>query len=148
MTSTNGDKILAAVVTTIVVGAVITAIVLLDPPGVQRQRKMDERRIEDLMGIERAAEEYWTRHKALPPDLATLGKEPGLVVPANDPETGAAYVYETTGPKSYRLCAVFARTTAERGAIPGYLVKWAHGAGHHCFDLKIPKDINERGSAR
>ena len=107
--------------TTIVVGAVITAIALLDPPGVQRQRKMDERRIEDLMSIQRATEEYWTRHKALPPDLATLGKEPGLLVPANDPETGTPYVYEVTGPKSYRLCAVFARTTAERASVPSYL---------------------------
>jgi hypothetical protein len=140
MTSTEGEKILAAVVTTIVVGAVITAIVLLDPPGVQRQRRIDERRIEDLMSIQRAAEEYWTRHKVLPPDLTALGKEPGLVVPATDPETGAGYVYEITGPKSYRLCAVFARSTAERGTIPGYLVQWAHGAGHHCFDLKITRD--------
>jgi hypothetical protein len=148
MTSNRGDKILVAVVTTIVVGAVVAAIILLDPPGVQRQRKMDARRIEDLMSIQRAAEEYWTRHKALAPDLATLGKEPGLVVPMNDPETGAAYVYEITGPMSYRLCAVFSRTTAERGTIPGYLVRWAHGAGRHCFDLKIPKGEDEPGSAR
>jgi hypothetical protein len=148
MTSTNGNKILAAVVTTIVVGAVITAVVLLDPPGVQRQRKMDARRIEDLMSIQRAAEEYWTRHKVLPPDLAALGKEPGLLVPTNDPETGAPYVYEVTGPKSYRLCAVFARDTAERAAIPSYLIKWAHGAGRHCFDLKIPKGVDEPGFPR
>jgi len=139
MTSTRGDQILAAVVTTIVVGAVITAIILLDPPGVQRQRKMDEHRVDDLMTIQRAAEEYWTRHKKLPPDLATLSKEAGLVVPTKDPETSTAYVYETSGPRSYRLCAVFARTTAERAAIPGYQVKWAHGAGRHCFDLEIPK---------
>jgi hypothetical protein len=148
MTSTTGNKILAAVVTTIVVGAVITAIVLLDPPGVQRQRKMDSRRIEDLMSIQRATEEYWTRHKVLPPDLATLGKEAGLLVPANDPETGAPYIYEGTGPKSYRLCADFARTTAERAAIPSYLIQWAHGAGRHCFDLKIPKDVDESRSPR
>ena len=119
MTSTRGEKILAAVVTTIVVGAVITAIVLLDPPGVQRQRRIDERRVEDLMSIQRAAEEYWTRHKVLPADLTTLGKEPGLVVPANDPETGVAYVYEITGPKSYRLCAVFARTPEEAAGASG-----------------------------
>jgi hypothetical protein len=65
------------------------------------------------------------------------------VVPANDPETGAGYLYEIAGPKSYRLCAVFARSTAERGTIPSYLVKWAHGAGRHCFDLKLPRDVDE-----
>jgi hypothetical protein len=136
MTSTTGNKLLAAVVTTIVVGAVITAIVLLDPPGVQRQRKMDSRRIEDLMSIQRATEEYWTRHKVLPPDLATLGKEPGLLVPANDPETGAPYASD------------FARTTAERAATPIYLIQWSHGAGRHCLDLKIPKDVDESRSPR
>ena len=99
MTSTSGNKILAGVVTTIVVGAVISAIVLLDPPGVQRQRKMDSRRIEDLVSIQRAIEEYWTRHKALPPDLATLGKEPGLLVPASDPETGARLCLRSHGPQ-------------------------------------------------
>jgi hypothetical protein len=146
MTSTRGDRILAGVVTTIVVGAVITAVVLLDPPLVQRQ--LDERRVEDLMSIQRAAEVYWARHKALPPDLAALGREPGLEVPAKDPETGAAYVYERTGARPYRLCAVFGRSTAERGAIPGYLVKWSHGSGRHCFDLSIPRDVDEPGSAR
>lgn len=141
MTSNNGDKILAAIVTTIVVGAVITAVILLDPPGVQRQRKMDEHRVDDLMAIQRAAEEYWTRHKKLPPDLATLSKEAGLVVPTTDPETSAAYVYETTGPRSYRLCAEFARTTAERASMPPYMIKWSHGAGRHCFELKIPSGL-------
>ncbi len=70
------------------------------------------------------------------------------MVPANDPETGAAHVYEITGPKSYRLRAAFASTTAESATIPEYLAKWAHGAGRHCFDLKIPKDVDEPGSDR
>ena len=108
MTSASVQKTLAFLVSAVVVCAVVTAI-LLDPPGVQRQRRMDGRRIEDLLSMERAAEEYWNRHKVLPPDLAALAKEPGLRVPEADPETGSPYVYEVTGPKSYRLCAVFAR---------------------------------------
>ena len=146
MTSVSGTRILASAVTAIVVGTVITAIVLLDPPGVQRQRKMDERRVEDLSSLQRATEEYWTRHKALPSDLATLSKEPGLRVPETDPETGSPYVFEVTGPKSYRLCAVFARDSAERASSPYASVKWAHGAGRHCFDLTIPKNVIEPGS--
>lgn len=147
MRSISGGKILAAAATAIIVGAVITAIVL-DPPGVQRQRKMDARRVEDLMTIQRVVTEYWSRHRALPPDLATLDQEPGLRVPANDPETGASYVYETTGPKSYRLCAEFARSTSERPTPPMYLENWAHGAGRHCFDRKIPSDADDSSPAR
>ncbi|MGC8639234.1 MAG: hypothetical protein ACP5XB_05070 [Isosphaeraceae bacterium] len=146
MTPVSGTKLLAFAVTAIVVGSLCAAVVLLDPPGVQRQRKMDERRIQDLMSLQRATEEYWTRHKALPPDLATLSKEPGLRVPETDPETGSPYGYEVTGPKSYRLRGVFARDSAEGASAPYYSVKWAHGAGRHCFDLTIPKGILESGS--
>ncbi len=142
MTSARRHKILAWVVSGVVIGAVITAI-LLDPPGVQRQRKMDARRIEDLSSLQRATEEYWNRHKVLPTDLATLGTEPGLRVPVTDPDTGSPYVYEVTGPKAYRLCAVFARDSSERAAGLYYSVTWAHGAGRHCFDLTIRKKDEE-----
>ncbi len=147
MRSSQGEKILAAVVTTIVVGAVITAIVL-NPPAVQRQRKMDSRRVEDLMTIQRVVTEYWSRHRSLPPDLDTLGREPGLRIPANDPETGAAYLYETTGPRSYRLCAEFARSTSEQPTPPIYRENWAHGAGRHCFELKIPSYVDDGNPGR
>ena len=147
MRSIGVGKVLAASATAIVAGAVIAAI-LLDPPGEQRRRKMDSRRVEDLMSIQRSVAEYWSRHRALPPDLAALGREPGLLVPSNDPETGAAYAYEATGPRSYRLCAEFARSTSERPWIPAYLESWSHGAGRHCYDLRIPKDVEEADPAR
>ena len=146
MTSASAHKILAWVVSAVVIGAVVTAI-LLDPPGVQRQRKMDARRVEDLSSIQRATEEYWNRHKVLPTDLATLAKEPGLRVAATDPDTGSPYVYEVTGLNSYRLCAVFAFDSSERAAVPYYSVTWAHGAGRHCFDLTIPKKDKETSLA-
>jgi hypothetical protein len=142
MTSASAHKVLVWPISAVVIGAVITAI-LLDPPGVQRQRKMDARRVEDLSSIQRATEEYWNRHKVLPTDLAMLGKEPGLRVAATDPETGSPYIYEVTGPKSYRLCAVFARDSSERAAGPYFSVTWAHGAGRHCFELTLPKKDDE-----
>ena len=142
MTSASVQKTLAFLVSAVVVCAVVTAI-LLDPPGVQRQRRMDGRRIEDLLSMERAAEEYWNRHKVLPPDLAALAKEPGLRVPEADPETGSPYVYEVTGPKSYRLCAVFGRDSSEGASVPYFSMKRAHGAGRHCFDLTIPEKVEK-----
>jgi hypothetical protein len=93
MTTATGTRILAAVVTTVVIVAVIAALVLLGPPGVQRQRATDERRVNDLSLIENCVHEYWTRHQALAPDLASLASEPGFQVPRNDPETGQPYVY-------------------------------------------------------
>ena len=126
---------LAWVVSVVVVGAVIAAI-LLNPPGVVRSARSISHRIEDLSSIERATQQYWDRYKSLPTDLATLVKEPGLRVSATDPETGSPYVYETTGPKSYRLCAV--RVIRPRGTRTCMARCSRRRRGRHCFDLTIP----------
>ena len=135
-------KARAIAVSAVVVAATIAGIVTLGSPTVQRQRRLDERRIADLRGIESAITVYWHRRHALPPDLATLSNEPGLRANTHDPEAGAAYDYERTGAEAYRLCAVFAfdsaaeATTRERAVASN----WSHGAGRHCFDLRIPKE--------
>ncbi len=128
--------ILAAALTTIVIAAVIGAVLVLGPPGFQRQRRFDERRIEDLTTIETYIQTYWSRHETLPPDLDTLDEEPGFQVPRRDPKTGEPYTYEPTGPRSYRLCTAFALDTAEHHP-PRDEARWAHGAGRQCFKLQI-----------
>lgn len=136
MKQTSGTKYLAIVVSIIVGLAVITAIFILDPPSVQRQRKLDSRRVRDLTNISHSIDSYWERKKSLPPDLATLDGEPGLKIPLKDPETGVAYVYEITSSKSYRLCAVFSLDSSGETRECNSRWKWPHGAGRHCFDLK------------
>src|SRR5579863_1021787 len=115
MSSARGTQILLATSISAVAAAVIGAIAVMDSPTVQRQRKMDARRVEDLAGIKRSIDAYWLRRSALapgrlelPPDLVALGKEPGVQFAAGDPETGTPYAYEVTGRETYRLCAVFA----------------------------------------
>ena len=85
---------------------------------------------------------YFSRHKALPPDLDTLAKEPGYHISRNDPETGKPYGYLIQGDTSYRLCGDFAGDSASDSPqfIGAYTdVKWAHGAGHQCFDRNTTK---------
>lgn len=139
MERASGAKHLAIIVTIIVGLAVATAILILDPPGLQRQRKLDTRRIRDLTNISHSIDSYWERKKSLPPDLATLEREPGLKIPLKDPETGIAYVYEVTSSKSYRLCAVFSVDSSDESQEYNSSRKWSHGAGRQCFDLKPPK---------
>ena len=138
-------KALAAAVTAVVLAAIVAGILTLGSPGVQRQRRLDERRVADLAHIASAVTAYWQRHSSLPADLASLANEPGLRVNARDPETGAAYVYEVTGADLYRLCAVFAFDSAADSAVPARVLAldWAHGAGRHCFDLRVPKEARD-----
>ena len=135
-------KARAIAVSVVVVAAILAGILTLGSPAVQRQRRFDERRISDLMSIESAVTVYWQRNNALPADLAALAKEPGLRPNARDPETGTTYAYEVTGANSYRMCAVFAFDSTTDPAVPArvHVSSWPHGAGRHCFELRIPKE--------
>jgi len=141
-TSTRAARILATIATSAVVAAVVTALFILGPPKHQRQRKLDDRRIQDLMSIEYTMDSYWRHHKKLPPDISTLSQEPGFDTHTMDPERGQPYELEITAPDSYRLCAVFALDSAESPQTWGHSPsgEWAHGAGRRCFDRKAPKD--------
>jgi type II secretory pathway pseudopilin PulG len=125
--------------TVVVVVVIIASIVLLGSPAEQRRHRLDERRVDDLMTIESAIGVYWHRGHTLPADLAALSNEPGLRANTHDPETGSAYEYEITARDSYRLCATFAfDSSADLAARSrGRASKWSHGAGRHCFDLRI-----------
>jgi hypothetical protein len=139
MTGGGGARILAFIVGATVLAAVVAGIVILGSPKRQRQLKLDERRIEDLIDIQRDVNFYWQRHKALPPDLVTLSGEPGHGPPLKDPERGNPYELEITGAESCRLCAVFAFDSSEAPEPSRYYSteSWTHGAGRHCFDLSI-----------
>ena len=141
MTSAWGVRILATVVIATVIAAVVAAIVILGPPSQQRKRKLDQRRIRDLMNIEQTVNSYWQRHKTLPPDLVTLSREPGFRPPTSDPERGSVYEFKVTGTDSFRLCAEFSFDSKEDPQ-PWYYSPtgpWAHGAGRQCFELTIQR---------
>jgi hypothetical protein len=143
MKKLSGAKYLAIISTCVVVLTVIAAVTILDPPGLQHKRKIDARRVRDLINISRSVDTYWERKKSLPSDLATLEKEPGLRIPLKDPETGIAYIYEVMNGKSYRLCAVFSLDSSDESQEYYLSRKWSHGAGKQCFDLKPPTKNNK-----
>jgi hypothetical protein len=131
-------------VTAIVAASVIGAMVMLGAPSVQRQRKMDEVRVQDLTFIALSVNGYFTRHKELPADLDALSKEPGYHIARSDPDTGQPYGYQILGATSYRLCADFT-TEPVVDSVQFYNayvdVRWAHGQGHQCFDRNADKII-------
>jgi hypothetical protein len=140
MKKLSGATYLAIISTIIIAVAVVAAVIILDPPGVQRKRRIDVHRVEDLTNISNSIDIYWERKKSLPPNIAVLEAEPGLKIPLKDPETGNPYVYAVTGSKSYRLCAVFSVDSSEESGGGCLSRTWSHGAGRQCFELKPPKE--------
>jgi hypothetical protein len=130
--------ILAGAATTV---AVVAAI-YLETPSEARARRLDERRVKDLVTIESTVKEYWNRRKELPPSLGAIAGT-GLQPPLTDPESQAPYRYSQKGAESFELCATFARASDKsRGDRPVHDVRWAHGSGLTCFD----RSVKSRGS--
>ena len=143
MSGTRADnrlgRWLAIAASVVVVSTVVAAILAMGSPSTQRELRLDEKRVGDLGRIANAVNHHVERHGALPKDLATLARQPGQWISFVDPKDGSAYTYEVTGPRTFRLCAVFATDTADMPAHAGFESgdDWIHGSGRHCFDRKF-----------
>lgn len=125
--------------TALVAGAWIWGLVLVGSPAAERERRLDDRRIEDLRNIrteiasqcvERSPDGA-TLKRPLPGSLEELVAEPRTVRPdVHDPKSGEPYVYERLDDHRYRLCATFENARHEP-----HDPFWDHDAGPHCFDI-------------
>jgi hypothetical protein len=136
--SAGPGKTLLVVATLVVVAVLGVALWVVGSPAAQREVRLDQRRIGDLVRLEQAVEEYWKQHRSLPADLATLARVPGQSLTLDDPDGRPPYAYERTGTGGYRLCATFATDTADQEARrTGTQMRWLHAAGLQCFDRRI-----------
>lgn len=134
-------KIYAALASFIVVVALVWGFVIVGSPMNERQRKFDERRLEDLRIITQEVlnivhegrpwemDQEPVMEKPLPSTLEEVAsKAVYQKVNVVDPQTGTPYVYRTTGASTYELCATFTEIRDQ-----SYDVFWNHPAGEHCF---------------
>lgn len=128
-----GGRALVVAAGAAIIATVAVALALTGLPAEQRQARIDERRVQELMRLEAAIERHARQHDALPAALAAL--EGADVLSLADPATGQAYGYAALGDDRYRLCAAFAaasvRTDGSNDA------GWAHPAGRHCFQRRV-----------
>ena len=136
MTMAGGRHVLVGVVIVVVVAAVIGGAVMLGPPSQERARRLDQRRVIDLRGIERAVLFYHGKNERMPVSVDELSKEQGVSI-SNDPVTGASYGYRVIDGGRFEICAVFDRTSGGEAVLG--VDEWRHGAGRHCFERKVPR---------
>lgn len=125
-----------------VVVSVVAGVVVLPPPGQERARRLDERRVEDLRAVTRAADLYWTRHGELPASMQDLSRESGVSVSGRDPGTGQDYELRALDAVTYQLCANFDGNSADSRGLAGPNPDvseefWTHGTGRRCFTLHV-----------
>ena len=142
---------LSWVIVAIVVWAVAWGFVIIGSPFEQRERRFDERRINDLQMIQSQLVNYWQRKGSLPENLNELEDSiSGFLVPA-DPQTGQVYEYFTEDKKlKFKLCATFNRpVSGEESRVSPKPVfprgeiydNWRHDSGTQCFDRTIDPEL-------
>jgi len=139
VSGSSGLRWLVLAVTFVVIAALVAGVVVLGPPSEARKRRLDQRRVEDLVGIQAAVRSYAGQHDAVPPDLSALDQAPRPAMRRKDPETGMPYEYEAVGAHVYRLCAVFsARSDEADSTLPYSGEAWHHDSGRQCFERHEP----------
>jgi hypothetical protein len=127
------------------VGVVVTlvaGILAIGSPRQERLRRVDDRRVEDLIRISAEVGDYYRTRSALPESLGVLMALPssglGLM---RDPVTGKPYGYRIVDSTTYELSATFdtADTVTVRvGDGREKPLFWRHGAGRRAYTLTIP----------
>ena len=131
----SGRHIILGFAIATVAGAIVAGLMIVGSPGNERMRRVDDRRVRDLVDITRAVNGYWTKHARLPSSLDELLESPGTAVESRDPLTGQPYSFGVLGMKTYELCADFQRESSDINSDASSRF-WSHGTGRRCFRLE------------
>jgi hypothetical protein len=150
----------------LVIAAIWYAFSIMGSPSMQRELRMDDRRISDLQSIQSALITFWQQKEKLPVTLTELSNPlTGYSLPV-DPafETGSVYEYNVKTATSFELCATFTQpipkgwreynsgvmpmsydgvTTSAVAPYPGGGTNesWDHQVGRTCFTRTIDPSI-------
>ncbi|MDD3102252.1 MAG: DUF5671 domain-containing protein [Patescibacteria group bacterium] len=148
-------KILAWVISGVVLISIIWGFFILGTPAIQRDRRLDEQRVSNLQEIQERIVNYWTQKEKLPQNLGELEDSiSGFIVP-QDPETVVSYEYNVTGPLSFELCATFNASSKNPKSISPAKLRsspalnqfgslqqnWDHETGKTCFTRTIDPEL-------
>ncbi|MFH1425856.1 MAG: DUF5671 domain-containing protein [Candidatus Kerfeldbacteria bacterium] len=146
----KGLRILAIVVSAIVLASIIIGFFYIGSPWTMRERRIDEQRIQNLQMIENNIQYYFDQNDKLPQTMEQIPKQTYEFISTTDPITGKEYTYEVTSELTFKLCAEF--------SLPSYAVEygrvdltkampensWEHTSGTTCFAHTIYDTRNEK----
>jgi len=138
---------IAALVAAVVV--IVAGFFIIGTPQQARAALFDSQRVSDLQTIQSQVTTYYQAKQKLPATISDLNNSLSYGPLPVDPQTGEAYVYQSTGSLSFKLCATFNALSSARSQmnaqsapmVPGSVGvaqdNWQHGSGQVCFDRTI-----------
>ncbi len=130
--------------------SVVTGFFVVGSPTDARNSQYDNRRISDLQELQSMVVGYYQRKQVLPTSSNDLKDPLSYAIVPTDPETGAAYPYRATGPRTFEICATFATDASGSGqTIPDSTPRhfgiadeyWRHPIGEACFERTIDPEL-------
>lgn len=131
---------IVAIVSVIVVVAI--GAFFIGSPGTERERRLDEVRVNDLRTIQQEIRNISTldssgptpsMKRALPETLGNVVEDAEYSKPnTTDPVTGSTYEYTVTGPSTFELCATFETVRDQK-----YDIFWNHSEGRQCYTIDV-----------
>ena len=141
MTALSRRNTVGILAVAVVAASVVYGLIRIGPPRDERERRLDERRIEDLRWIARAIDLHWTQNGTLPAALDLLSDSTVPDLTFRDPESREPYEYRVLTASTFELCGLFGTDwlppSGPDRSPPGVEVFWSHPTGRHCFDLVV-----------
>ena len=147
----NIQKVIVWAVSIVVVASIVTGFFAMGLPTDQREKRIDERRVEHLSNIYWAIQTFYLEEEELPAVLTDLPKTPESAhYTLSDPETGEAYEYivlPEEGDNIFELCAVFTTEFEDKNSyaaepyfVPEGIRDRSHPVGRHCYELEVTEE--------
>ena len=145
-------RVCAWLTAVIVLAGIVSGFFIVGSPAVQRQRRFDDQRLNDLQMLQNEIVNYWQQKERLPEKLTDLKNSISGFIPPNDPETTGAYQYRVISPLTFELCADFKTTSLNSSSGPTmprpvayypepYQQNWNHRIGEVCFSRTIDPEL-------
>jgi len=128
------NQITMIVVSIIVITTVIYGFLDGGSPQAARNKRFDDKRIQDIQMIKNWVSSYYNKNKVLPLTLlesSTSFNNSGNTKVPTDPESNIEYKYQTISNNKYKICTTFSTDTTNSS--PQYLLEYSHPTGLYCL---------------
>jgi hypothetical protein len=125
----------------IVLVAFVFSILTVESPAETRNRKLDQRVVNNFYEIDSSVNSYYNKYEKLPENIAELQEEFNYLLDDDiiNPITKQAYEYKVVAEDEYELCTTFLSSNKEdvEDEYGRYADKmWLHDVGQQCISQK------------
>lgn len=127
--------LVVAVITIIMIIAVIYGLIQSGSPFFTRDLKADQQKVTEITSISYGIQQYYSKNKNLPTVLDEITQFLYGSKNIKDFDTNQNYEYIVGEDSNYKLCSTFKTDTNQNNSYSYSIGMYNHTKGHYCFDL-------------